>query len=165
MLQILFIVHLINKTLVNAQAPGDCQVLNNWIPSIVPLASCCSAQGVTCANGRVTELSFRRRGISGPIPDSIGQLTGLTRLDLYNNELSGPIPDYIRQLTGLTVLDLEYNQLSGSIPDSIGQLTGLTWLWLNRNQLSGPIPDSIGQLTGLTRLDLKILRSGSARYR
>ena len=42
------------------------------------------------------------------------------------------LPDSIGQLTGLTQLDLSENELT-SLPDSIGNLTGLQWLYLSNN--------------------------------
>ncbi|MBD2329954.1 COR domain-containing protein [Alkalinema sp. FACHB-956] len=85
------------------------------------------------------------------LPDSIGQLTNLTQLNLYNNQLT-ELPDSIGQLTNLTQLNLYNNQLT-ELPDSIGQLTNLTQLNLYNNQLT-ELPDSIGQLTNLTQLNL-----------
>jgi small GTP-binding protein len=85
------------------------------------------------------------------IPDSIGQLTALTTLNLSRNQLT-EIPDWIGQLTALTTLNLNGNRLT-EIPDWIGQLTALTDLDLSRNLLT-EVPDSIGQLTALIRLYL-----------
>jgi internalin A len=85
------------------------------------------------------------------VPDSIGQLTALTTLNLTGNQLTA-VPDSIGQLTALTELDLSGNQLT-EVPDSIGQLTALTYLNLSDNQLT-EVPDSIGQLTALTYLNL-----------
>ena len=111
--------------------------------------------GVTTdAAGNVTVLDLRANGLSGPIPEALGQLTHLTQLYLYQNELSGPIPEVLGQLTNLTRLDLAQNELSGPIPEALGQLTHLTQLYLYQNELSGPIPEVLGQLTNLTLLDL-----------
>ena len=62
------------------------------------------------------------------------------------------LPAEIGQLAGLTVLDLHHNQLT-SLPAEIGQLAGLTVLHLNSNQLTS-LPAEISQLASLTVLDL-----------
>ena len=85
------------------------------------------------------------------LPDSIGQLQNLTRLDLQANQLI-TLPDSISQLQKLVYLDFNNNQLS-TLPVSIGQLQNLVYLNLNNNQLS-TLPDSIGKLQNLTRLDI-----------
>tara|TARA_Y100000389_G_scaffold189016_1_gene212258 strand:- start:1046 stop:3406 length:2361 start_codon:yes stop_codon:yes gene_type:complete len=105
---------------------------------------------------QLTNLKVERNyKLTGPIPDSIGDLTRLTQLKLHNNsELAGPIPDSIGNLTRLAKLDLSYNRLTGPIPDSIGNLTLLTVLNLSDNGLTGPIPTSIGNLTRLTMLNV-----------
>jgi hypothetical protein len=46
-------------------------------------------------------LSLWGNGLNGTIP-ALGSLTGLTALDLYNNELTGTIPESLGSLTGLT---------------------------------------------------------------
>ncbi|CCH53979.1 putative serine/threonine-protein kinase pats1 [Fibrisoma limi BUZ 3] len=85
------------------------------------------------------------------LPESIGQLTQLTRLSLHDNQLA-VLPESISQLTQLTSLSLHDNQLA-VLPESISQLTQLTELDLSTNQLT-VLPESIGQLNQLTRLDL-----------
>ena len=87
------------------------------------------------------------------LPKEIGQLTGLTKLNLSRNILS-ELPKEIGQLVGLTELSLSTNRLS-ELPKEIGQLTSLTKLNLQSNQLS-MLPKEIGQLTKLTNLSLYI---------
>jgi len=84
------------------------------------------------------------------LPESIGQLTGLTSLDVSGNELTA-LPESISQLTGLTSLDVSGNELT-VLPESICQLTHLTSLGVGGNQLTA-LPESICQLTGLTSLE------------
>jgi Leucine-rich repeat (LRR) protein len=113
-------------------------------------------QAITTAkDNRATVLSFKHRNVFF-LPDSIGNLTNLTELDLTSNRLTS-IPQSIRNLTNLTELDLSNNQLT-SIPEWIGNLTNLTYLSLSNNQLTS-IPEWIGNLTNLTKLDLSTARS------
>jgi hypothetical protein len=93
-------------------------------------------------------------GLSGPIPESIGNLVELTELTLSENALTGEIPSSIGNLVQLQKLNLELNQLSGHIPETIGALTALQELQLDYNTLTGPIPESIGNLRELQELNL-----------
>ena len=103
----------------------------------------------TDASGRVTDLYLARNGLSGEIPEELGNLTNLDRLTLGSNQLSGEIPNELGSLTNLRVLGLEGNQLSGQIPVELGSLTNLSGLYLHINQLSGKIPAELGSLTNL----------------
>jgi hypothetical protein len=85
------------------------------------------------------------------LPDSLADLTALTRLILVGNQLSA-LPDWLGELTALTKLGLGGNRLT-VLPESLGNLTALTWLGLAGNQLS-VLPESLGNLTALTWLDL-----------
>ena len=100
----------------------------------------------TMENGRFTKIKLSNMGLSGAIPESIGDLTELTHLGLKNNNLSGVIPENIGNLTHLTQLNLADNLLSGSIPDTIRNLQLLWRLDLSNNQLTGSLPISISQL-------------------
>ena len=110
----------------------------------------------TDASGRVTDLYLARNGLSGEIPEELGNLTNLDRLTLGSNQLSGEIPNELGSLTNLRVLGLEGNQLSGQIPVELGSLTNLSGLYLHINQLSGQIPAELGSLTNLSGLYLHI---------
>ena len=85
------------------------------------------------------------------LPESLGNLTALTEIDLGGNELSSA-PDWLGNLTALTRLGLSGSWLT-SAPDWLGNLTALTGLYLSGNQLS-IAPDWLGNLTALTELAL-----------
>ena len=103
--------------------------------------------------GQLTNLTSLNLGYNQltALPESIGQLTNLTSLNLSHNKLIA-LPESIGQLTNLTSLNLDSKQLT-ALPESIGQLTSLTSLTLHSNQLTA-LPESIGQLTSLTSLTL-----------
>ena len=110
--------------------------------------------------GKLTKLLFfsfeHSYSITGPIPDSIGNLVNLQHLNLNHKSLTGPLPQSIGHLHELQTLHISNNKLSGSIPESIGQqLSKLKSLDLHSNQLTGPIPLSIGLLSQLQGLDLR----------
>lgn len=94
-------------------------------------------------------------GLSGTIPQTIGlHLPKLQKLYLYGNNLTGPIPESIGELPNLQELALQENRLSGLIPVSLGSLKSLKRLLLYSNQFSGTIPDSLGNLMNLVELDV-----------
>ena len=101
-----------------------------------------------------TSLNLESSGLTGEIPESIGNLTNLTDLRLQGNQLTGSIPPEIGNLMNLTQLWLSSNQLTGEIPSEIGNLTNLTRLYLSLNELTGSIPPEIGILTNLSKLYL-----------
>jgi hypothetical protein len=61
---------------------------------------------------------------------------------LIHSSLTGTLPSSWSQLTGLTVLQLSDNNLSGTLPSRWSQLTGLTDLKLSGNNLVGSWPAS-----------------------
>ncbi|KAG0520961.1 hypothetical protein BDA96_08G119900 [Sorghum bicolor] len=81
-------------------------------------ASCCAWEGVTCdGNGTVTELLLPSRGLEGNISASLGNLTGLRRLDLSRNSLSGGLPPELMSSASVLVLDVSFNRLSGELQE------------------------------------------------
>ena len=110
----------------------------------------------TNENGRVTFLHLEENRLTGSIPPSLGNLTGLVRLSFWNNALSGPIPPSLGSLANLELLHLGANALSGPIPSSLGSLANVVDLRLPDNALSGPIPPGLGDLANLEYLNLNV---------
>ncbi|KAL9177991.1 hypothetical protein ABFS82_01G096100 [Erythranthe guttata] len=92
--------------------------------------------------------------VVGKIPSGIGNLVGLSLVQLYNNKLEGPIPLSMGTLSNLYVLDLGDNGFTGDIPTNFGNLSLLTNLYLQGNNFSGHIPKSIGNCSNLLELYL-----------
>ncbi|CDP11199.1 unnamed protein product [Coffea canephora] len=90
----------------------------------------------------------------GTIPTSLGNLTNLTVLHLYDNQLSGSIPEELGNLELLTDLELDRNELNGSIPKSFGDLSNLEFVFFRENQLSGSIPEELGKLAKLAVMEM-----------
>uniref|UniRef100_A0A453PRJ4 Protein kinase domain-containing protein n=1 Tax=Aegilops tauschii subsp. strangulata TaxID=200361 RepID=A0A453PRJ4_AEGTS len=102
----------------------------------------CSWLGVLCDNVtfQVAALDFQSSGLSGQIPDEIGDCWSLKMLNLSSNNLEGDIPFSISKLKHLENLILKNNQLVGVIPSTLSQLPNLKILDLAQNKLSGEIP-------------------------
>ncbi|XP_010543834.1 PREDICTED: receptor-like kinase TMK3 [Tarenaya hassleriana] len=78
-------------------------------------------------------------GLTGRI-DVLASISSLEVLWLHGNQFTGPIPESIGNLTLLKDLDLNGNKLVGLIPQSLADLL-LDRLVLNNNLLMGPIPE------------------------
>lgn len=110
--------------------------------------------GVTVRHKRVISLDLNNNNLTGTIPSSIENLSGLTLLSLSSNNIGGEIPTSIGNLNNLSALSLSDNKLSGAIPASVGNLSSLTNLSLSANQLTGNIPAEMGNLQNLGGLFL-----------
>ncbi|GER38925.1 leucine-rich repeat protein kinase family protein, partial [Striga asiatica] len=97
------------------------------------------------------DLSYNK-GMTGPLPAAIGDVTKLSSLILVGCGFSGLIPPSIGSLQRLRYLSLNSNNFIGGIPPSIGNLSNLYWLDLADNKLTGSIPISNGTSPGLDML-------------
>ena len=146
----------------------------NWLTT----APVSTWYGVTVTCNKITGIALGVNNLTGTIPASIGKLTNLQYLYLYNNRLSGSIPSAIGSLINLSAFLMGTNQLTGAIPSTIGKLVNLQQLDLSNNkignfipfsignlvnaqyinvsanELVGPIPSSLGNLTGVQILEL-----------
>ncbi|WMV43027.1 hypothetical protein MTR67_036412 [Solanum verrucosum] len=107
------------------------------------------------SNGRsVLELDFFYTGISGKVPDSIGNLHSLWYLNLQNCHLSGSIPESIGNLTAIRELILSENDFTGNVPSTVSKLNKLVRLDLSSNSFRGSILEYIDNLTAITQLTI-----------
>ncbi|CAL5006005.1 unnamed protein product [Urochloa decumbens] len=99
-------------------------------------------------------LILRVTMFSGKIPESIGNLRNLTRLDLSYCQFHGPIPPFA-QWPMIYSVDLSVNYLTGSLPsDGYHTLGNLTKVDLSYNWIGGMIPASLFSHPSLEYLDL-----------
>ncbi|CAD6226420.1 unnamed protein product [Miscanthus lutarioriparius] len=132
-------------------------------------SDCCEWEGIACSSDgtTVTDVSLSSRSLQGPISPSLGNLTGLLRLNLSNNMLSGGLPLELLSSKSILVLDVSFNQLDGNMDDLAslaprqplqvlnissnlftGQFTSTTWkamvnlvtLNASNNSFTGQIP-------------------------
>ncbi|CAN4081848.1 unnamed protein product [Withania somnifera] len=92
--------------------------------------------------------------LKGIIPEEIGNLTGVTKMNLFNNELTGHIPNAVQGMRNLQELYLLQNKLVGTIPDVLCYLKNLGALHLSENEFSGSMPPCLGNVTSLRYLYL-----------
>jgi len=94
-------------------------------------------------------IELQRNILSGFLPTTLGDLSGLKEIRLYDNYLSGVVPSEIGNLNRLEVLDVEFNFLAQLLPETLSQLTSLKELLLDRNLLVGDLPSEFGKLSRL----------------
>ena len=67
--------------------------------------------------GRVSGLDLRGNGLSGHVPEVLGQLASLTSLRIGDNTLSGRLP---LSLAGVPLEEFDYDGTSICVPDDVG---------------------------------------------
>jgi len=110
--------------------------------------------GIKCAKGEVIVIQLPWKGLRGRITDKIGQLQGLRKLSLHDNQIGGSIPSTFGLLPNLRGVQLFNNRLTGSIPSSLGYCPLLQSLDLSNNLLTEAIPYSLANSTKLYWLNL-----------
>jgi len=116
-----------------------------------PLTDECTWVGVTCGDnatkanyGKITEIRWMNRSMTGTIPEEIRLLTNLEYFDIGENRVKGPINEGIFELSNLSQLYLHQNQLTGTLSESFSKLPKLFKFLAFDNQLTGPIPQGLG---------------------
>ncbi|CAL4966730.1 unnamed protein product [Urochloa decumbens] len=97
------------------------------------------------------QLSFPNNDLQGMLDASnLVKLTNLIILDLGSNGISGNIPDSIGQLSRLEELHLDNNLMSGELPSALGNCTGLRYITIRNNSFKGHL-----NRVNFTQLDLR----------
>ncbi|XP_058181352.1 receptor-like protein 7 [Rhododendron vialii] len=105
-------------------------------------------------NGSLRELVLSFTGFSGNLPESIGSLMELTRIEIPGCFFRGAIPNSLSTLSQLVYLDFSSNNFSGPIPSFQGS-KNLTLLDLSHNALTGEVfPTYFEGLLDLVYIDL-----------
>lgn len=110
---------------------------------------------------RVIEIDLNRHylfgneeaGRKGTIPNSLGMLTHLRKLNLCYNFIVGSIPPSIVKLAELTEVRLEFNHLSGNLPQGMSALGNLKKLSIDHNKIGGNI-NELAKLSAITDLNI-----------
>ncbi|CAM4209919.1 T9SS type B sorting domain-containing protein [Zobellia roscoffensis] len=166
----------------NWLSENDADLTNDW-DFTGPVTN--DWKGITVSAGNVTEIDMNpinttagNNNLTGMIPEEIGDLVHLQRLNLAlqnltgtlptrftdlidlrsirlrGNEFTGPIPDSIDKLTQLIYLDLASNQFTDEIPISLTTLPNIQFLYLDGNELGGEIPIEVTDILTLRELNL-----------
>ncbi|EEC67757.1 hypothetical protein OsI_35284 [Oryza sativa Indica Group] len=97
------------------------------------------------------ELSFNN--LTGTIPSSLANITGLRLLSFMSNNIKGNIPNEFSKFVTMEFLAVSGNMLSGRFPQAILNISTLTNLYLTLNHLSGEVPsDLLDSLPNLQKL-------------
>ena len=88
--------------------------------------------GLSCDdNGRLTSIELNGNGLTGVIPEGIGNLANLRNLHLNSNEITGQLPAGLGDLKNLKSIRLMNNQLGGEIPDNLRNAEWFTDFWVS----------------------------------
>ncbi|NOT02643.1 MAG: hypothetical protein HOP29_18715 [Phycisphaerales bacterium] len=104
--------------------------------------------------GRPADRFFFLKRPLHAVPPKLLQLTGLTTLDLGNNNIGDEGAKALATLTGLTTLHLGDNNIGAEGAKALATLTGLTTLHLGDNNIGAEGAKALATLTGLTTLHL-----------
>ena len=149
---------------------------DNWLD---PSANVCSWYGIGCTSqGRVESISLKNNGLTGEIPPSLFNLSGLKVLNLNFNSvtikfdgiskasnlevvdfgniglISFTAADELTSLSNLRVFSIDANDLAGDVPDALYSLTTLEEFNLSHNDFQGTLSTKIGRFTSLQRLGI-----------
>ncbi|KDP24470.1 hypothetical protein JCGZ_25034 [Jatropha curcas] len=127
-------------------------IMSSWNDSV----HFCNWFGVSCntSNDRVISLKLETKKLAGSIPPSIGNLTFLTAISLFDNIFSGDLPQEMGRLWRLQILNLTYNSFSGKIPSNLTHCKELTVFEASGNNFIGEIPIQLNVLSKLVVLGL-----------
>ncbi|CAL4999850.1 unnamed protein product [Urochloa decumbens] len=104
---------------------------------------CCKWEGITCSSGTtVTDVLLSSRSLHGHISPSLGNLTGLLRLNLSHNLLSGGLPLELVSSHSIVVLDVSFNKLNGELQElkSSAPMRPMKVLNISSNFFTGHFP-------------------------
>eukprot|EP00594_Rhizosolenia_setigera_P016419 CAMPEP_0178963884 /NCGR_PEP_ID=MMETSP0789-20121207/15307_1 /TAXON_ID=3005 /ORGANISM="Rhizosolenia setigera, Strain CCMP 1694" /LENGTH=562 /DNA_ID=CAMNT_0020648473 /DNA_START=36 /DNA_END=1724 /DNA_ORIENTATION=+ len=100
----------------------------DWIGGVnwnVPNVPKCSLTGVGCDNNNnIITLNLKGKGLRGNLPESIGFLRFLERLDVSDNQLTGYLPSDLRWAP-LEFLDVTGNEFKGIVPHELCKKEGI----------------------------------------
>ncbi|KAB1203107.1 Receptor-like protein kinase [Morella rubra] len=103
---------------------------------------------------KLETLALGSNCFSGEIPRSIGMLKYISHLSLRDNFLSGRLHLPWKALERLESLNVANNNISGNLPSSMRYLKSMQSLSMSKNHLQGKFPPFFRTYRHLTTLDL-----------
>ncbi|XP_044367130.1 receptor kinase-like protein Xa21 [Triticum aestivum] len=104
---------------------------------------------------QLTILNLAHNSLDGRIPSKILTISTLSiELDLSNNNLSGGMPDEVGSLLHLKKINMSNNRLTGNIPSTLGQCVDLEYLQMQNNLFAGRIPQTFANLVSIKHMDI-----------
>ncbi|XVF79301.1 hypothetical protein PTKIN_Ptkin14bG0210500 [Pterospermum kingtungense] len=103
---------------------------------------------------QINEIDLYNDDFRGELPLSLGKLQNLMDLYLAGNNFTGQIPNAFTNLTKLTRINFHSNNFNGQLPLSLFNLTQPVDVDFSVNQLTGPLPSDIKGHAGLVYLDI-----------
>jgi Leucine-rich repeat (LRR) protein len=100
----------------------------------------------------------------GTLPDWLGELHSLRRLDLSMGDLK-QLPEAIQHLTSLEFLNMMSGHALTVLPEWIGQLSALRQLYIHNSPVLQYLPQSIQRLTALEKLFINGCPGLAERYK
>ena len=101
----------------------------------------------------LVKLDITETGMSGRLPDAIGDMTNLQILYCGFNSFTGELPATFKRLSNLVNFECNKNELSGRIFDVAVQWPELADLVIHSNKFSGTIPTEISKLSKLSYVE------------
>ncbi|XP_065851282.1 probable inactive receptor kinase At1g48480 [Euphorbia lathyris] len=113
----------------------------NWSGPQCPLRYPTQWYGISCENGRVSEILLENLGLIGIISfDAFSVFGELKTLSLRNNSISGEVMDFSSN-SRIRKIDLSGNEFRGPISMSLMNLESLESFQVQDNFLTGSIPE------------------------
>ncbi|XP_044979944.1 LRR receptor-like serine/threonine-protein kinase EFR [Hordeum vulgare subsp. vulgare] len=104
---------------------------------------------------QLTILNLAHNSLDGRIPSKILTISTLSiELDLSSNYLSGEMPDEVGSLLHLKKINMSNNRLTGNIPSTLGQCVDLEYLGMQNNLFAGRIPQTFANLVSIKHMDI-----------
>ncbi|KAH9717036.1 putative LRR receptor-like serine/threonine-protein kinase [Citrus sinensis] len=92
--------------------------------------------------------------IEGSLPEELGYLPKLDRIQIDQNYISGPLPKSFANLNKTKHFHMNNNSISGQIPPELSRLPSLVHMLLDNNNLTGYLPPELSELPKLLILQL-----------